>query len=237
MVVTTILVVLAAFLGSFVAQHSIDKVQVNMKHFFAFSGAFLFGLTVTHLFPMLYSAATSHLFSLLILVGFLLQLILEKLTKGIEHGHLHLHNTDDNLTHHHIPFSVMFGLSIHSFLEGLPLAQLATQTNSISIGIIIHKVPEAMALMSVLMCKEFNVKRPWLLMIFFALLTPLGTFAGYMLQMYKLENLLQPLVALVAGSFIHIASTIIFESGSSVHHVPYSRIIIISIGFAIAACL
>jgi zinc transporter ZupT len=236
MIIAVFSLIFAAFLGSYIAQKSIHHSLISIKHFFAFSGAFLFGLTITHLLPELYQHPQKSLFSTLILCGFLLQLFLEKLTKGIEHGHLHQHDTAAT-HHHHIPWSVYIGLSIHAFLEGLPIAQSIDSNNKILTGILIHKIPESIALMSVLLCGDYSVKKPWLFMLIFAMLSPIGVMVGYFIQINGFAYILQPAVALVIGSFIHIASTIIFESGNTSHHLPFSRIVAIGLGFAIAVVM
>src|SRR5436853_1833306 len=61
-----------------------------LKLLLAFSGAYLFALCVLHLIPEVYSksSATTGIY---ILVGFFLQVALETISEGIEHGHIHIH--------------------------------------------------------------------------------------------------------------------------------------------------
>ncbi|HEU4718246.1 MAG TPA: hypothetical protein VFU15_10445, partial [Bacteroidia bacterium] len=67
------------------------KIPKNpMRLLLAFSGAFLFALSLLHLIPELYR--TEHFNAgIWILAGFLVQLLLEYVSQGIEHGHVHLH--------------------------------------------------------------------------------------------------------------------------------------------------
>lgn len=61
-----------------------------LKLLLAFSGAFLISISFLVLLPEVYEA--NHLYiGLFVLLGFLLQLFLELLTKGAEHGHDHSH--------------------------------------------------------------------------------------------------------------------------------------------------
>src|SRR6187551_3167755 len=71
--------------------------RIAMRLLLAFSGAFLFALSILHLIPELYATKTVNV-GIWILAGFLLQLLLEYLSEGIEHGHVH---ADDGHTHDH----------------------------------------------------------------------------------------------------------------------------------------
>ena len=53
-----------------------------------FTGAYILGITVLHLLPIVYSDH-NHLIGLYILVGFFIQIGLDQFSKGIEHGHIH----------------------------------------------------------------------------------------------------------------------------------------------------
>ena len=81
-----------------------------MKLLIAFSGAYLFAITVLHLIPEIYHTNTDGIYiGLFILIGFFLQIILEHFSQGIEHGHEHEH------LHGSVPVSMMIGLCIHAF--------------------------------------------------------------------------------------------------------------------------
>src|SRR5574337_1151128 len=102
----------------------IAKIPRNpLRLLLAFSGAFLFALSLLHLIPELYQNGKGNI-GIWILTGFLIQLLLEYVSEGIEHGHVHLHAHDhdhDSHGHVHIPYGVVFGLCLHSLLEGMPL--------------------------------------------------------------------------------------------------------------------
>src|SRR6186997_3193389 len=119
-----------------------------LKLLLAFSGAYLFALCVLHLIPETYQTNSSRT-GIFILAGFLLQLLLEFFSEGIEHGHVHIHQTH----RHAFPFAMIFSLSLHSFLEGMPLGEPGSGTvvqHSLLTGIILHHVPVAMALATML---------------------------------------------------------------------------------------
>ena len=56
----------------------------------AFSGGFLLAIIFQHLLPDIYHTGAEHV-GIYILIGFLIQLILEYFSGGIEHGHVHVH--------------------------------------------------------------------------------------------------------------------------------------------------
>src|SRR5690349_20211354 len=92
-----------------------------IKLLLSFSGAFLFAICVLHLIPELYSNAEINV-GLYILIGFFFQILLEYFSEAIEHGHIHIHKEHT----HAFPFTMMISLCVHSFLEGMPLANVNT---------------------------------------------------------------------------------------------------------------
>ena len=89
--------------------------------FLPFSGAFLLGVLFLHLIPVVYFDTESIIApGIFVMIGFLIQVFLEQLTQGLEHGHLHVHQ--HNVAR--FAWSVMIGLCVHSFIEGMPLANM-----------------------------------------------------------------------------------------------------------------
>ena len=85
-----------------------------------------------HLLPELFWQNTTENIGLYILAGFLIQILLEYFSQGIEHGHFHKGNI--------IPFSVLLSLCLHALFEGIPLAgHLHDHAhNSLLYGIVLH---------------------------------------------------------------------------------------------------
>src|SRR3954465_6592914 len=65
-----------------------------LKMLLSFSGAYLFGLTVMHLIPEVYESGGNRI-GIYIFAGFFIQIILEFLSEGIEHGHIHIHKNQN----------------------------------------------------------------------------------------------------------------------------------------------
>lgn len=197
-----------------------DKKQ-RLRLLLSFSGAYILGITVLHILPGVYGVMNSTT-TMWILGGFFLQLVLEQLSQGVEHGHIHAHKNADKL----FAFQILLGLSLHAFLEGVPLSNYdvlehnhgaeESEFNHLLFGIVLHKAPAAFAL-SVLLLKS-GMKPAFTIgcMLLFSAMSPLGAFLSA--QLAPGTALLQNVLALVAGSFLHISTTILFETDSSHHH-------------------
>ena len=212
-----------AFASGLVAFYIPKVSSGNYKLALVFAGSYLFSITIIHIFPELFQA-TGHATTLAIFVlaGFFLQQCLEFFSTGVEHGHIHKHS----IGHAHKESSaiwVLLALGAHSLLEGSLLMHGYTEGTShnskaILWGILLHKAPEAFALMSVLLCEIENKKRALLYLVLFAAASPIGLITSDLL--IKSDLISAPsftyLFALVSGNFLHISTTIVFES--SVDH-------------------
>ena len=205
----------------------------NLKLILSFSGAFLFAICALHLIPEIYLSGTPNV-GIYILIGFFAQILLEFFTEGIEHGHIHVHKHNG----HQFPYAMMIGLSIHSFLEGMPLANMDTHShNSLLTGIIMHNIPIAMALMTMLLQSHISKQNAIIWLAIFALITPMGTFTSYAIGENIIGNFsayFDRIMAVVIGIFLHISTTILFESSEN-HRFNFIKffVILLGAGFAI----
>ena len=78
------------FGGSLVSILQRSEKEQLIKLMLALSGGFLLSIAFIHFIPELYEHAGLNM-GVFILIGFLIQLILEFFSGGIEHGHIHLH--------------------------------------------------------------------------------------------------------------------------------------------------
>jgi zinc and cadmium transporter len=217
--------------------------RVNTKFYslaLVFAGAYLFSITIMHILPELFSKeGNKTMIAFWVLVGFFLQVILEFFTEGVEHGHLHQHQH----AHKHVStgsLSLLLALFLHAFLEGTLLAHPTTihdhhESGTLLAGIIMHKMPAAFALMSVLTC-HFNERwKSIALLSVFALASPLGLFLSdylYSLSLISEQNFVI-LFAIVSGNFLHISTTIFFESSPD-HHFHSRKLIVSFLGAGVA---
>lgn len=203
---------LAAGLAVFLVPE-LDKKK--FKSILSFSGAYLFSITVIHILPELFHESHNPIKSgIFVLLGFFLQMLLEYFTSGVEHGHIHHHHESTT-----VPYFLLISLGIHSFLEGTLLVHPSSVhgqegAGTLMFGLIMHKMPEAFALMSVLILQMKNKSLAILLLAIFALTSPIGMLMSNALYNYQLitAEVFEILFALVAGNFLHISTTIFFES-------------------------
>ncbi|SDJ91932.1 Zinc transporter ZupT [Pedobacter sp. ok626] len=205
-----------------------DKSQL-LKLILSFSGAYLFAITVLHLIPDAYSGADHADIGLFILIGFLLQIVLEQFSEGVEHGHIHKHNENKVF-----PYGIMISLCLHAFLEGMPVAK--DQHNALIYGIALHHIPAAFALASILLQSHFNRNSIIIYISIFAIMAPLGFYVSYGLSTGSIggiEAYFNKIMGIVIGIFLHISTTILFESSVD-HKVSKRKMIAVLCGVAIA---
>jgi zinc transporter ZupT len=236
--IDSFLLLLAVVLGGlFVIFLEKNNQKKLIKLSLAFSGGFLLAIAFTHFLPELYRENTVSI-GIWILVGFLVQLFLEYFSGGIEHGHIHVHATKK------IPYGLLISLSIHSFIEGMPLMALNDSSNSaihasnhhqesLLIGIILHQLPVAIALMTLLRQSLLSAQKSWFLLLFFGMMTPAGMLTGYLLEMTTPFQYMDLLLAIVVGMFLHISTTIIFETSEN-HHFNLAKLSAILLGVALS---
>ena len=205
----------------------------------SFSGAYILGVTVLHLLPSVFHTG-AHTPGLWVLSGFLLQLTLEQLSAGVEHGHIHAHH---NATKR-FALPIMLGLCVHALLEGFPLGSYETlhaHTHHghnhgeahLFWGIILHKIPAAFALSAVLQLSGFSRRFVLSMIAIFALMSPLGALASEFLPLGTVWQ--ERLLAVVVGSFLHISTTILFEADSTQHHrISWRKLGVILAGMGMA---
>lgn len=203
-----------------------------LKLFLAFSGAFLFSITAISIIPEVYSQPTQYNVGYFILAGFFLQIVIDLFSHGVEHGHLHHHQTDKT------PYGIFIALSLHAFLEGMAAGSNLFSDHiqsSFVFGIAMHEIPAAFALITIL--KASNVRKQYLYtwLVVYALMTVAGSLSsGLALQLFDgLKENMVYLVALVIGVFLHISTTILFENTDN-HRFSRFKLISIAIGVLVA---
>ncbi|MDQ7947285.1 MAG: ZIP family metal transporter [Pedobacter sp.] len=205
-----------------------DKSQL-LKLILSFSGAYLFAITVLHLIPEAYSGTDKAEIGIFILIGFLLQVFLEQFSEGVEHGHIHKHHDG-----HVFPWGIMISLCLHGFLEGMPLAK--DQNNELIFGIALHHIPAAFALASILVQNQFKAKGVAFYIAIFAVMAPAGYYFSLSLSngsISGMEPYFNKVMGIVIGIFLHISTTILFESNAD-HKINKRKMMAVIAGIAVA---
>ncbi|MFN5636579.1 MAG: ZIP family metal transporter [Flavobacteriales bacterium] len=215
MVLVLLLVVVAG--GGFVHLLQANNKAQFIKLSLAFSGGFLLAIVFEHLLPELYAGGTSNI-GIYILIGFLIQLIMEYFSGGIEHGHVHVHKGQA------MPWALFISLSIHSIIEGIPLGNdvehlhhLHDHDHKMSLfwGIVFHQIPVAIALMTLLLSTSLSKRMAWIVLLLFGIMTPMGLFIGLKVPMENTGISVPVILGIVIGMFLHISTTIIFETSEN----------------------
>ncbi|QIY83053.1 ZIP family metal transporter [Chryseobacterium sp. NEB161] len=218
-----LLLILSVLIGVFLGKYFGSKQQLA-KSLLILSAGFLITICLNEVFPQVYHS-DNHNIGVYVILGVLVQMLLENLTKGFEHGHLH-HHSDD---HAIIPVALIAGLFVHAFIEGIPLSHEKQVLSPYLLGILFHNVPISFVLGSFLAhSKNFSPKF-WLIVMIFALASPLGMLLGK----YFDEDLKVYFLAIVGGIFLHISSVIIFESNKN-HKMDWQKIILVICGVSLA---
>lgn len=209
-----------AILGIMFTQFFPLKKTLGLKLILSFSGAFLLGVTVFELFPEIFSKGSKQL-SIYVMGGILFQIVLEYFSKGAEHGHYQPNGSNI------FPLTLWLSLSIHAFVEGMPLSNQMELTY----GIVIHKIPIGMILYLILGNTNISLKIKWSALILFSLMTPFGnllmTYTPYLIE-HQLE-----ITAWVMGMILHISTTILFESTEN-HRFNLNKLIAILLAILLA---
>jgi len=194
----------------------------NIKLLLAFSGAFLLSLTMFDLLPEVYEQLDAKLTGLFIMFGIWIQIILEFFSKGAEHGHVHIHKNNKAL-----PWLLFISLCLHAFLEGFPIHQ----HNDMVYGVLIHKIPIAILITTYLVQSDFKTLQILSFLTLFGIMTPLGTVISNNVAM--VSDYLVYINAIVIGVFLHISTTILFESSEG-HKFNLNKILAIIVAITIA---
>jgi len=206
----------------------------HVKLLNAFTGAYLLCLTVLHLLPELYHPQTGPLpqdnmrIGALILGGFFTQVALDVISMGVEHGHAHV-------LPGRMPVGVLAGLCLHALVEASALGDPRTHYDPASRrlllwSIMLHNYPVSIALLGMLLHGGLKPRRALALLGLFAAMAPLGMTIG---AHTFLATHTRELMAFVIGIFMHISTTILFES-SDVHRFHLAKLGAIAVGVGLA---
>jgi zinc and cadmium transporter len=207
-----------------------DPGQIKVLN--AFTGAYLITLVMLHLLPDLYAPEEGLvlkplLYGGFILLGFFLQIALDAVCMVIEHGHAH--HIEGRMA-----FGILAGLCLHAFVEALALGQSPEHQTAhnqaahhfLLVSVVIHNYPISIALLGMLLQAGIRYSRALACLGLFAVMAPIGMFvsAHSGLAVYSRE-----LMAIVIGIFMHIATTILFESEDH-HRFPVGKLVAVLVG-------
>ena len=213
-----VLLILSVLLGALLVI-TLKPNKLAVRLLLAFSGAYLLSVTILHLLPEVYESSVNFKTTgILILLGIIVQFVLESFSKGAEHGHIHVHSKQK------IPLLLFVSLCIHAFSEGLPIH---SSNENLLWAVVVHKIPIAVVLTTFLMGTNYNKTKVFLYLGIFASMSPLGMFLAEkidFLTKYKTE-----ITAIIVGVFFHISTVILFESTEN-HKFNLQKFVVIVLG-------
>lgn len=218
-VILILSVLIGVLLGIYFGKH-----QKLAKNLLVLSAGFLISICINEVFPAVYHTH-EHNIGFWIIAGVLLQLFLENLTKGFEHGHIH-HHSETNI----FPMALIVGLFVHAFIEGIPLAEETDILSPYLLGIVFHNIPISFVLGSFLNKNKKFSTYSLIIIGLFAMASPLGMLFGNCIN----NNLHPYFLAIVGGIFLHISAVIIFESNKN-HDTDWRKILMVILGILLAS--
>jgi zinc transporter ZupT len=237
--ISGLLLLIVTFLGAFMGETMGKLLKNNMPLLLSFGGAFLLGLCFLHLLPEAFVSNGQAGFW--VIGGFLIQIALEYLSKGMEHGHVHGNR---------FGLLAFVSLCMHAFIESMPFGledvPVAAHEHTdlhghhhhhpaagwpLLIGIGLHKLPVAIALMTILRATVTSQTTRWIWVAVFAV-TPLAgiALAGSLPQDAATTGALN---GLLVGILLHIATTILFETSDG-HHFNGRKFLTIIMGLVLS---
>ena len=209
-----------------------------MRGITVFGGAFLLGVCCLDLLP---EASEYHLGRgespllvglgrfdsimpfIAILLGFLMQQMLDGLSAHAEHGH-----TEEGFT----LAGLLAGLCMHAFLEGMPLGLGDEVDAGLLWGIVIHNIPVSLLLVGIMADRGYSMWRCALVLLLFGIMSPLGSlFANWLIG--EGSRWVQVLTGMVVGVLPHVSSSILFDHKRN--HFSWSNIGLMMAAFVLVA--
>lgn len=228
-----------------------STLEAQLSLILAFGGAFLIGIIFNHLIPETY-AMGDHV-GWIVVLGFLLQGVLEYGSQGIEHGHMHSSHAQESSR---MPWAMFFSLCLHALIESMPLHDedhghahhnhdhhghvhlhgIEGVDMALLMGLILHKLPVALVLMGMLDALGIKCSSRWLAMVVFGLM-PLTGMLLYDVLIHAgaswSENIPVWSGGLLIGILLHISTTILFEASDG-HHFNRNKLLVTIAGLALA---
>ena len=240
-----------------------NKAIKNLPLLLAFGGSYIMGLLFFHLLPEAYScSSTVNIVGIFVLGGFLVQILLEYFSMGLEHGHVHLDGHCKDHDHAKaLPWAVLVSLCVHALLESMPLAEGAgiehhvhkmgmaidhvhitpdmDVTSTLFVGLALHKLPVALVLMGFMKSTGVSALSRWCLLAVFGLMPLIG--------MYVYDYIIDSLIefpggqgafmaasyGLVIGILLHVSTTVLFEVREG-HRFNLIKLGVMIVGLSIA---
>ena len=170
----------------------------------SFGAGVLLSAAFLHMLPAAIPSL-GEMSGLFLLAGYLLMTLLERFTMAHP-------CSEDSCPNHRLGFTALLGLSVHSVIAGMALGVGLLDAKDLSVSvallaaILVHKVPETLALMGLLAASGWDRRRILFSLFFFSGMGPLGILLGTFTEIQS-PWFLSAAMAISAGTFLYIASS------------------------------
>lgn len=190
-----------AFGGAVIVQKHWERRY--LRYFIALGAGFMLATAIVEMVPeSIHERGPSA--GYIILLGYLIIHFFEHTLSP--HFHFGEETHGEEFVHAHKRFSVLFGLIIHSFFDGVAIASGFLVSNwlgwIIFLAVFLHKIPEGFTVTSVMLASGLDKLRSWGA----SAILGAATFAGVM-AMAALQHSVSYGLALSAGVTIYVAAT------------------------------
>jgi zinc and cadmium transporter len=199
----TVIVSLIALIGILTISFSKSLFKDILVILVGLSAGTLIGGAFLHLIPEALESSESNFVFVLVLAGFSIFFLMEKVLKWhhCHEGECHVHT---------FTYMSLLGDAVHNFLDGMIIAAsfLVNIPFGIvtTIAIIAHEVPQEMGDFAILMLGGFSKAKALIYNFLIGMTSILGALIGFFLS-GLVENLTSILIPLAAGTFIYIAAS------------------------------
>ncbi len=149
-----------------------------LRYFIALGAGFMLGTALLEMVPESANLAGKYA-PLLVLGGYLIVHLFEHTVSG--HFHFGEETHAEEFVHAHKGYSVLFGLIIHTFFDGIAIASGFLVSNwlgwVIFIAVFLHKIPEGFTAASIMLASGRSKRAAWVASAILGLATVAGVLA------------------------------------------------------------
>lgn len=195
----SLLAMFAALCGTFLVLKFSDWSRKNSILLIGFAAGVMLSIAFVHLLPEAVEHNPNSI--IYVFIGFLFMFFIQHF--------IFFHPCHDEHCGVHLGTLSTFGLSLHSFFDGIVIsigfganAYIGLMT---TLAIMLHKLPDGITITGILMHSKKSIKKILVYSFTVALFTPIGTLTGLIFSK-QISHLIAIFLALTAGTFIYLAS-------------------------------
>lgn len=202
-IIATTVVSLISLIGIFFIKIKDEKLNKILLSLIGFSAGSMMGGAFLHLLPEAEEELSMMQIGLLILFGFAIFFILERILhwQHCHEGHCHVHT---------FAYTNLIGDGLHNFLDGIVIAAAFAAGPSVGIAttlaVILHELPQEISDYGVLIYAGFTKKKALFYNFASAILAVIGAIFGSLLA-NQAAGFVPYFLPIAAGGFIYIAAS------------------------------